>query len=83
MAKISVSIEDSDLAWLQRRAKRLHGGNLSAAIGDGVRQLRHHEAVTALLDRLHAPTLSSDEAKALGAELVGSRRSPRRRRRVA
>ncbi len=83
MAKVSISIEESDLVWLKRRAQRLHGGNISAAIADSVRQLRHHEAVSALLDRLHAPKLSSAEVEALGAELVGKRPTPHRKRRVA
>lgn len=77
MAKVSISVDDADLAWLKERAARLHGGNLSAALAEGTRLLRHQEALTALLDDLGAPTLSPAELEALSGELDG--RGPSRR----
>jgi hypothetical protein len=41
--KISVSLERSDLMALRRRAKRLYGGNVSAAIAEGARRIREEE----------------------------------------
>jgi hypothetical protein len=41
--KISVSLERSDLQALRRRAKRLYGGNVSAAIAEAARRIREEE----------------------------------------
>lgn len=71
MAKTSISIDDADLEWLEERAARVHGGNLSAAIAEATRLLRHNEALGSLLDDLGAPMLSPRELDALGAELDG------------
>jgi len=82
MAKVSISIDDADLKWLKRRARRVHGGNLSAAIAEGTRLVRHNEALGALLDKLGAPELSPDERAKLREELDGrlpARTRPRRR----
>jgi hypothetical protein len=84
MAKVSVSIEASDLTWLRRRAKRAHGGNLSAALAEGVARMRRHEAGLHMLDVLGAPTLSDDDRARLDAEIdgrVAARRSITRRAR--
>jgi hypothetical protein len=81
MAKVSISIEDADLRWLKKRAKRLHGGNLSAAVAEGTRLVRHREALGTLLDELGAPQLSSEELDRAAAELEGRPiASPRPRR---
>ena len=82
MAKVSISIDDADLQWLKRRAKRVHGGNLSAAVAEGTQLVRHHEALGALLDDLGAPMLTTAEIDSLAAELDG-KAQPRRRRRSA
>ena len=71
MAKVSISIDDADLRWLRLRARRLHGGNLSAAVAEGTRLIRHNEALGTLLDELGAPELSPAETEALSAELDG------------
>ena len=63
MAKLSISIDDADLRWVKQRARRLHGGNLSAAIAEGTRILRHNEALGAMLDKLGAPELSPRRAR--------------------
>lgn len=75
MAKTSISIDDADLAWLKKRAKRLHGGNLSAAMAEGTEILRHLERMGALLDRLGAPKLTDADRAEIDRELHG--RAPR------
>lgn len=40
---LSVSLNPADAAVLRRRAKRVHGGNVSAAIGDAAELLRIEE----------------------------------------
>src|SRR5690606_2690693 len=83
MAKVSISIDDADLAWLKERAARLHGGNLSAALAEGTRLLRHQEALVMLLDDLGAPELSASELEALSSELDGRAPARRTKRRPA
>lgn len=85
MAKVSISIDDDVLRWLKARALRLHGGNLSVAVAEGARLLRHTEALGALLDQLGAPMPSQEESSELDAELLGrqSRRPRKRTRRAA
>jgi hypothetical protein len=43
--KVTISLEAADLAWIERRARRLNGGNLSAAFVDGLQALRRREAL--------------------------------------
>jgi hypothetical protein len=69
--KVSVTVTAEDLKLLRARAKRLHRGNLSAAVADGVSRLREEEATHRLLQRLDAPPLSD----ARYAEIVGEWRS--------
>jgi len=59
--KISVSIDDAELAWLKRRARHAHGGNLSAAMTEAARLLRRHEALRAFLKSERVPQLSPKE----------------------
>ena len=47
--KVSISLDRSDLKLLRTRARRLYGGNLSAAIADGVRRIREEEGRRALV----------------------------------
>ena len=80
MAKVSISIDDADLRWLRRRAKRVHGGNLSAAVAEGTRLVRHREALGDLLDELGAPHLSAEEVDSVASELMGVEAQRRRKR---
>jgi hypothetical protein len=59
-AKVSVSIERADLALLQRRARKLYGGNLSAAVGEGVRHIREQEGREALVAWLGSAGRATD-----------------------
>lgn len=85
MAKASISIDDADLEWLKRRAKRLHGGNLSAAVSEGTRLLRHLDRMHSLLDHLGAPELTDAQRDAIDRELdvAAPSRRPKRSRRAA
>jgi hypothetical protein len=66
--KVSVTIETSELRWMQARAKRL-GGNLSAVFTEAARTLRQQEARRAVLKRLgKAAKLTPDLATSIRAE---------------
>lgn len=70
---ISVSISPKDIAALRRRAKRLHGGNVSAAIGDAAELLRiedNRQAFAAKLEKDLGP-LDTDVARAILMETMG------------
>jgi hypothetical protein len=66
--KVSVTIDDADLSWLRRRAKRVHGGNLSAAIAEAARTLRRQESLRAFLDEEGVPRLGAAELAEIQAE---------------
>lgn len=74
--KVSVTIDDADLSWLRRRAKRVHGGNLSAAIVEAARTLRRQESLRAFLDEEGVPRLAATELAEIQAEWQPAR--PRR-----
>jgi hypothetical protein len=80
--KVSVSLDHADLALLRKRARRLHGGNLSAALADGIRRLREEEGREALVAWLgEAATTTEAEREAIHAEWRTA--VPARRRRIA
>lgn len=81
--KISIAVTQEDLRTLRARAKRLHGGNLSAAIADAAAKLRREEAAHRLLERLGAPALDEDRAAAIEAELRGAAHKKPRRKKAA
>jgi hypothetical protein len=62
--KISISVDHDDLAILRKRAKRLHGGNLSAVIADAARLIEEEEGRQALLDWLGDAARLTDEDRA-------------------
>ena len=76
--KVSITVAAEDLKLLRARAKRLHDGNLSAAVADGVRWLREEEATHRLLDRLHAPPLGDARYEEIVAEWHSEAKPPRR-----
>ncbi len=82
--KISVSLNRSDLSLLQKRAKRLYGGNLSAAITEGVQRVREEEGREALVAWLgEIAKTTPTQRDAVRAEWLGTLATPRRRGRVA
>jgi hypothetical protein len=79
--KISVSIERSDLLALRRRAKKLYGGNLSAAIAEAARRIREEEGREALVAWLgDAAAATPEERDAIRAEWRGEAARRGRRR---
>jgi hypothetical protein len=83
MAKVSVTIDRDKLRMLRRRAKRLHGGNLSAVIDEATEHLRRLEAMDDFLDHVGAPQLTPQEVGRIEAEWRGEAGLGRRRRRPA
>lgn len=79
--KVSIAITPEDLKTFRARAKRLHGGNLSAAIADAAAKLRREEAAHRVVQALGAPPLATDRAAELDRELSAPpQRSSRRKR---
>jgi hypothetical protein len=81
--KVSISLNRADLATLRQRARRLYGGNLSAAIAEAAHRFREEEGREALVAWLgDTARLTPDQREAIRAEWRDG--SPRaRRRRVA
>lgn len=68
-----MSIDHADLDALKRRAKKLYGGNLSAAVAEGARRIREQEDREALVDWLGpAAQVTSEEQEAIRAEWRGT-----------
>lgn len=55
--KVSVSLEEGDLAWLKKQAKK-RGKSLSAVLSEAVRQTRRERALDEVLRWLDAPKLT-------------------------
>ena len=67
---------------LRRRAKKLYGGNLSAAIAEAAKRIREEEGREALVAWLgDAAKTTPAESEAIRAEWQGE--APKRRRRAA
>jgi len=82
--KISVSLDPADLAAVRRRARRFHGGSVSAALAEGVQRLREEEGREALVAWLGAAGRTTPEERdAIRATWRGGAPSRRRRSRVA
>jgi hypothetical protein len=58
--KVSVSIDEDDLAWLKRQAKR-RGKSLSYVVTESVRQARRERALDEVLKWLDAPKLTLEQ----------------------
>jgi hypothetical protein len=80
--KLSISIDQDDLALLKKRAKRLSGGNISAAITDILRLAREWEGREALAAWLgegrEVPSAAAMDA--VRAEWSGGPRTRRRKK---
>ncbi len=80
---LSVSVRPEDVAILRKRAKRLHGGNVSAALGDAAELLRveeNRQGFAAKLDEELGP-LDPALAHAILLETMGVVAPVRRRKR--
>ena len=78
--KLSISLDPGDVALLKRRAKRVSGGNISAAIADTIRiahEVEGREALAAWLgEGREEPSAATMDA--VRAEWAGAKRSRRR-----
>lgn len=82
--KVSLSVNREDLAMLKKRAKRLHGGNVSAVFADLIAEIRRREAWDRAVAWYGEPiVLTDDEKTAIDRELLGTGRSKRPRKRRA
>jgi hypothetical protein len=86
---LSISLAPGPLKLLRERAKRVHRGNLSAAIAEAAELLRRDIAMgdlVAELERQHGPLTDADRAR-IDAELRGAGsqgdRRPRKRKKAA
>jgi Arc/MetJ-type ribon-helix-helix transcriptional regulator len=59
-SKVSVSLDEKDLAWLRAQAKRKRK-SLSAVLTDALRQARRERAIDELLTWLDAPKLTLEQ----------------------
>src|SRR5579859_4274957 len=78
--KLSISIDPRDLALLKKRAKRVSGGNISAAITETIRIAREWEGREALAAWLGEgrEEPNADAMDSVRAEWRGTKRSKRR-----
>ena len=82
--KVSLSVNREDLALLKQRAKRLHGGNVSAVFADLIAEIRRREAWARAVDWYGQPIeLTDTERTAIDRELLGAGRSKRQRKHPA
>jgi hypothetical protein len=61
--KLSISMNRADVALLRKRAEALYGGNLSAALGEGVARLREELGREALVSWLGASARTTAEER--------------------
>jgi hypothetical protein len=79
-AKVSISLDRADLAVLRRRARHLHGGNVSAVVAEGIRRIQEEEGREALVAWLGATgDASPSERERIVAEWAGEKPAARRR----
>jgi hypothetical protein len=82
--KISISVNEADLKILKKRAKRLHGGNVSAVFVEMTTWAKQQEARAAVLAALGGEPITEQEREAVRREWRGEaapkavRRSPRK-----
>ena len=83
--KVSLSVNSADLAMLKKRAKRLHGGNVSAVFADLIAEIKRREAwERAVAWYGEAIVLSDAERETIDRELLGGGRAKgARRKRLA
>jgi hypothetical protein len=83
--KVSLSVNKADLAVLKKRAKRLHGGNVSAVFAELIAEIRRQEAWERATAWYGEPVVLSDgERETIDRELLGGERpKSARRKRVA
>jgi hypothetical protein len=83
--KVSLSVRREDLAVIRSRAKRLHGGNVSAVFAELIAEIKRREAWDRAVDWYGQPIeIGEAEREAIDRELLGGARPKgARKRRVA
>jgi hypothetical protein len=82
--KVSVSLDERDVATLKKCAQESYGGNLSAAFAEAARLIRQREARARLIEDLGGGSLTREAEAAIDAEQAGGRRyEPKRTKRRA
>jgi hypothetical protein len=76
--KVSLSVNQEDLAILKHRARRLYGGNVSAVFADLIARLKRQEAWARAVAWYGKPVVMTDEERAqVDRELLGD--APRKK----
>jgi len=74
--KVSLSVNREDLAVLKKRAKRLHGGNVSAVFAELIAEIKRRESWDRAVAWYGEPLELSDEERAsIDRELLGRARA--------
>jgi hypothetical protein len=74
--KVSLSVNREDLAVLKNRAKRLHGGNVSAVFAELIAEIKRREAWDRAVAWYGEPIEISDEERTgIDRELLGGVRA--------
>ena len=82
--KVSVSVHEDDLRVLKERAKRVHGGNVSAVFADLIARIRREEALRKAFEWYGKPIVLSDEDRArIDREIFAEASGARRRKRTS
>ncbi len=78
--KLSISLDERDLVLLRKRADKVSGGNVSAAIADLIHAAREWEGRRALAAWLEEPhgEPTAEEIEAIRAEWRGTKPGKRR-----
>jgi hypothetical protein len=78
--KVSLAVNREDLAVIKKRAKRLHGGNVSAVFADLIAEIKRREAWDRALAWYGEPIhLSPAERETIDRELLGGARPKKSR----
>lgn len=74
--KVSLSVNREDLAVLKKRAKRLHGGNVSAVFAELIAEIKRRESWDRAVAWYGEPLeLSDEERVSIDRELLGRARA--------
>jgi len=84
IVRFSASIDSGALAILKKRAKRLHGGNVSAVIAELAQWAKEREGREALLEWLGGPApMTQEERETIDGEIHGTSRVKKSRKSAA
>jgi hypothetical protein len=82
--KVSLSVNREDLALIKNRAKRLHGGNVSAVFAELIAEIKRREAFDRAVAWYGEPIiLSEDERVVIDRELLGGEKRRSNRKQTA